>query len=198
MRSWYVLIALLSLMFGTIGFADAQIIDAWSFGTLPSDGVVSGQAGTTVGWGYTLQNESPTYWLFGFDVQPDKPFQHGLGSNAPFDFPVLAPGTSVSVPYDGLVGLVNLQWDADAPVGFVNSGVFTLTSYWYDGDPFVDGNLVGPAGTRQSPYSAVVNPTISTPEPGPAALMFGLVIPFIGWAYWHRFRHKQGRIINRL
>lgn len=54
--------------------------------------------------------------------------------------------------------LVDLTWDANAPPGFVNSGNFILTSYYYDADPYNGGNFVADAGTQQAAYQAGVTP----------------------------------------
>ena len=155
--------------------------DTWKFSISPQSGNISGQAGSTIGWGYNLENDSSMYWLLAFDVRSDTPFQYGTASSNPFDYPVLAPGTTVSTPYDGNVGLADLTWDVDAPINYVNSGSFIITSGWYDGDPFNGGNLVGDAGTKTAFYSATVVST--TPEPsslvtlliGSSLLVFNLV-----------------------
>ena len=98
---------------------------------------------------------------------------NGTLTSDPFDFPALAPDTAVTVPYTGDAGLADLTLDPDAPVGLVNSGNFTVTSYYYDGDPFAGGNVIGPAGTRQAAYQATVVSAASpaVPEPGPVALL---------------------------
>jgi hypothetical protein len=46
-----------------------------------------------------------------------------------FDFPVLGRGDAVTEAFDPVysIGLFELLWDASAPVGFVNTGEFTLS-----------------------------------------------------------------------
>lgn len=61
--------------------------DIYTFSPLPADGNIAGAPGSTIGWGYSIHNESSTHWLattglnagsFG-DATP----------NAIFDFPIL-------------------------------------------------------------------------------------------------------------
>ena len=50
----------------------------WTASTLPPDGVVSGPAGSTVGWGYHIENDNLEHWLVltGISADPfDDPFQ---------------------------------------------------------------------------------------------------------------------------
>src|ERR1035437_6525673 len=93
------------------------------FTLLPADGNVFGSPGSTVGWGYSLANNDPTNWFLTILLNSDS-FANGTPSLL-FDFPIVAPGATVSVPYDpGTAGLYELTWDIGAPVGFVNSGNF--------------------------------------------------------------------------
>ena len=140
----------------------AQDAGSYTFAVTPAS--ISGPAGSTIGWGYTLTNDSTQYWLLGFDVQSSSPFLHGTATTNPFNYPLLAPGGSLTVTYDGIVGLADLTWDSNAPAGFTNSGEFTLTSYFYDGDPSVGGNPVGGAVTRSSTYLATVSAPATVPE----------------------------------
>jgi hypothetical protein len=87
-----------------------------------------------------------------------------------FDFPIVAPGETVTETFDAAVsqGLYQLTWNADAPVAFVNSGDFTVTADWYNGNPFGSGTPIdGLTGVSLSqPYSATVGAsTFATPEP---------------------------------
>lgn len=151
----------------------------WSFATLPTNGAVSGQAGTTVGWGYNISNADPLLWLSvtGFSADP---FLNGVPDGSIFDFPVIAPSSTVSVAYDGIHGLYQLTWDAAAPTGFVNSGTFVLSGAWYDGDPFGAGIFVSDAADRSATYAAkvVAAPTSNVPEPTTLILLASGVLGF--------------------
>ncbi len=128
-------------------------------------------AGVTSGWGYSLNNQSSSLWLVTTDLSADT-FQYAV-PDLVFDFPDLAPSTSVSIPYDPIAatGLFAIKWDANAPPDFVNSGAFILTAQWWSGDPLHGGTLVGPAPLATVPYSVSLN---TVPEPatlGPVGLM---------------------------
>ena len=86
------------------------------------------EAETPLGWGYTFVNNSATDWLFVTDVSADTPFLHGISTANPFDNPVLPPTSSITEGYNGAVGLADLTWDSDTPVGFTNSGNFITTA----------------------------------------------------------------------
>ncbi len=146
----------------------AQAISIWSFDLFPSGGAVSGPAGSTVGWGYSITNPDPADWLVLSTIDAD-PFLNASPSVL-FDFPIVAPLTAISVAYDpGVAGLYELTWDAGAPGGFTNFGSFLVTADWYDTDPFLGGTVIG-TSERIAAYSATVAST-SVPEPSTLALM---------------------------
>lgn len=141
----------------------------WTAATLPYSGVVEGPAGTTVGWGYEIANEDGARWLMLTGVSAD-PFQYGTPI-ALFDLPVLAPGALVSTPFDGLAGLYGLNWDLDAPDGFINVGNFILTGEWWSGDPLAGGQFLEQAETLALAYSAMVTQQGEVPLPSSALLL---------------------------
>jgi hypothetical protein len=104
--------------------------------------------------------------------------------NLLFDFPEVAPGATVTEAFDPVngIGIYELQWDPSAPVGFVNSGDFTLSGQWYDGDPFNGGNYVADATDTLLPYSATVTGSVSSvPEPLSCLLLASGIVAIIGW-----------------
>src|ERR1035441_834745 len=115
------------------------------FTLLPSDGNVSGAPGSLVGWGYALTNTDSSNWFMATNLNSDS-FSNGTPTPL-FDFPILAPGAVATEAFDSVnsVGLYELQWDSSAPVGFVNSGDFTLSGEWWDGDPFNGGSFIADA-----------------------------------------------------
>lgn len=139
----------------------AHAIPDWSFDTIPAGGDVEGPPGSTVGWGYTLTNPDPESFLALTGLTHD-PVANGAPL-ALFDFPIVPPLETLSVPYDGVNGLFQLTWDATAPVGFTNGGVFVLSADWYNGDPLAGGTLVEAAPDRNAPYSATVARPVSEP-----------------------------------
>jgi hypothetical protein len=147
----------------------------FTFAVLPAGGAVAGPAGSTVGWGYDITNPSATDWLELLSVNAD-PFVNGTPLNI-FDLPILAPLATRTVPYDGINGLYELTWDAGAPAGFVNSGVFVLTAQFWDGDPLAGGTLIGPANDQSDDYAATVTGGVA-PEPATMLLVGSGLIAF--------------------
>lgn len=134
------------------------------FALLPADGTIAGAPGSTIGWGYTIANDTDL-WLELTGLTSD-PFQHASADASLFDFPILSPFTTLSVPYDpgAFAGLFQITWDPTAPDGFTNAGVFTLSMAFWDADPFLGGNFeIAPDQTAA--YSATVVNT-AVPEPG--------------------------------
>lgn len=124
----------------------------WSFSTNNT----AGAPGATVGWGYTITNFDSVNWLSLTGLSVD-PFIHGTPQLL-FDYPAIAPGSSLSVSYDGINGLYQFTWDSNAPLGFTNSGQFTLSADWYNGDPFAGGSFIDVAPERSASYTATVVP----------------------------------------
>ena len=146
--------------------ASAMAADIYTFNLLPADGAIAGLPGSTIGWGYSIENQSSSLWLITAGLDGGV-FQHGT-PNLIFDFPDVAPGGTVTVPFNAITsaGLYELTWDASAPSGFVNSGRFLLDAQWWDGDPFSGGNFVSNAPTASQFYSATV-----VPEPGTSSVV---------------------------
>src|ERR1035438_405625 len=129
--------------------ASASTID---FILLPSDGAVSGPPGSIVGWGYSITNNTLTDWFRTTALNSDS-FSNGTPILL-FDFPSVAPGVAIPVPFDSGTGagLYELIWDVGAPAGFVNSGNFVLSGEWWDGDPLNGGNFLFSEPDINLPY----------------------------------------------
>lgn len=171
---WLMGVAAVLLWMSTSAYA----ISDWTLDLLPASGNVAGPAGSAVGWGYTITNLDSLNWLVLGGLTSD-PFANGTPTLL-FDFPIVAPGGTASVAYDGVTGLMELLWDVGAPMGFVNSGLFTASADWYDGDPFGGGNFLGAALDKNAAYSATVT---VVPEPTTAVLL-GLGLG--GLALWRK------------
>jgi len=83
-----------------------------TFELLPGNGAIDGEAGATIGWGYTVTNQSE-FWLELTNVDAD-PFEHAIADASLFDYAIIAPGDTHTVIYNAatLEGLYQLTWDA--------------------------------------------------------------------------------------
>lgn len=161
------------LLLATLLIAAPQAwADSWTFSLNPPGGAISGAPGSTVGWGYTVTNQSVTNWLVLSGLNAD-PFLHATPDASLFAFPIIAPGATFAVVYNPttLEGLFQITWDATAPVGFTNIGVFVLTGQFWDADPLAGGNFVSLALDLTAGYSAAVSVPATTPVPEPATLL---------------------------
>ena len=110
---------------------------------LPSTGTAGADPGQTAGWGYEVTNDDPGYWLVLTGLTVTTPFAYGTVNDLIFDYPILAPQTSVTQNWlQGSAGLLEFTWDLTAPAGFVNTGVFTIAAELWDADPFLGGQFV--------------------------------------------------------
>jgi hypothetical protein len=159
--------------------------DSFTFSTDPGSGTVSGDPGTTVGWGYSITNDSSTDWLVIIAVSTTQDFSDGTADSSIFDFPIIAPGQTDTTPFSiaGGTGLYQLAWNPDAPAGAINSGLFDLTGIFCS-----DASFDGCSDTtvdQFSPYQALITTSTTAPEPSSTVLLFaGLLIVFLGRAYF--------------
>jgi len=171
----------------TLCAAPAFADSTYTFSLLPTSGEISGPAGTPIGWGYSITNDSSVLWLVTVNLT-SSPFADGTADASPFDFPILAPDTTATLMFDPIAdtGLFALTWDGTAPLGFTNTGVFTLSAQFWSGDPFTTGTFLEDAPDETAAYSATVGPATTPPPTAPepasalllatgiAALAFGL------------------------
>jgi hypothetical protein len=145
--------------------------DVYTFTTIPSDGNIFGAPGSTIGWGYSVTNESTTSWLLATKLGADS-FEYGTPTPL-FDFPEVAPGATVTESFDpiGLTGLYQDVLNAGTPKASMDSGNFVLSAQWFNGDPFNGGTFIANAIDTSAAYSASVTSTNTVPEPGSAFLV---------------------------
>lgn len=169
-------VALMSLATAVLLLPLSVCAGSFSFTLVPVSGDISGPPGSTIGWGYTLTNDT-ALWIQPMGVSADA-FLNGT-PNVLFDFPAVAPGSFVTLNFSLVAtgacsfppcGLYSLTWDTTAPVGFVNSGSFIVSSDFYSGDPNNGGTDLGPAPDASAAYSATVTGS-GTPEPSSLTLM---------------------------
>jgi hypothetical protein len=104
---------------GLIGACAANPSPVFTFNTVPSSGDISGAPGQTIGWGYSITNEDSADYLVLTNLDSGT-FLNGAASGL-FDFPIVAPGQTVTENFDALLsqGLYELTWHSDAPDAFV-------------------------------------------------------------------------------
>jgi protein-disulfide isomerase len=140
--------------------------DTYTFSLVPASGDISGAPGATIGWGYSITNDSTSDWLLATNLNADS-FSYGTPILL-FDFPEVAPGATVTELFDpvAMTGLYEDVLNSSAPNGSVDSGDFDLSAAWYNGDPFNGGTFIADAVDIEAPYSATVGTgTSSMPEP---------------------------------
>ena len=159
----------------------AMAADIYTF-TVPDSVTVASPAGSVTGWGYTIQNGSSTNWLVTTGLTAGT-FQYAT-PDLLFDFPDVAPGATVTVPYDPLTpaGLYQIAWNTNAPGGYVNSGNFVLSAQWWNGDPLAGGRFQFAAPDSSQPYNA----TAASPEPGTITLIALPLLVFGVMGVWRR------------
>jgi hypothetical protein len=151
--------------------------DIYTFSVIPADGNISGAPGATIGWGYSITNESTTDWLLATNLDADS-FAYGTPMLL-FDFPEVAPGATVMEAFDpiGGTGLYEDILNASAPPGSIDSGNFVLSAQWYDGDPFNGGHLIADAIDSSTAYTATVSGGASSaPEPDSVLLLLTALV----------------------
>lgn len=147
----------------------------------PADGNLAGDPGQTVGWGFTIVDD--TFWLTvagtGFcttfntstdslPCQPANLVPHGTYTDfTQFNFIDVAPGVpdTSQQTFDPIaqVGAGSFQIDANAPLGLL-SGVVVIDVLLFDGDPLTGGNFSSEEFITAPATVDVV------PEPNTAAL----------------------------
>lgn len=145
----------------------------WTFDTIPADGALSGSVGDTVGWGYVVTNDDSRFLQFDGLSSPTS----SLASLTDlFDFPTLAPFSSLTVPYSaGTAGL--------AEALLLSAGTeddplfkFTVTASFYEDSPLADPSQ-SPLETASldAGASLTVRDAVQVPEP-PAVILLALGI----------------------
>src|SRR5437879_13852784 len=101
-----------SLILGLLLATHAARADTFSFITQPNPGNVSGVAGSTVGWGYSITNNSASNSLVLTGIDSDLFLAvDGVPDASPFVFPILTPLQPITQQYDPLNGLFQFTWN---------------------------------------------------------------------------------------
>ncbi|HKW99166.1 MAG TPA: PEP-CTERM sorting domain-containing protein [Bryobacteraceae bacterium] len=157
--------------------------DSLTFKVIPPD--VSGPAGTTVGWGFSITNAITSADFLDISGIDSNLFSsaNGTPDASIFPFPNLAPGDTATQLYDpvGQLGLFQFKWNSGLSVGTTESGQFRLLGAFCD--PAVDqfcaeDNTVASAVLASVGYSATVSPSGVAAVPEPSSV--GLLLAGIG------------------
>jgi hypothetical protein len=160
-----------SLILGLLLVTHAARADTFSFLTDPNPGNVSGIAGSTVGWGYSITNNSASNSLVLTGIDSDLFLAaDGLPDASPFLFPILAPLQTLTQQYDPLNGLFQFTWNPGVPVGTTETGSFTVFAQFCDNA--TPSNCVD-AVPESAAYTATVisNFPAAVPEPSSFLLL---------------------------
>jgi PEP-CTERM motif len=150
------------LMMGAAAHAESITLS-----TLPASGAVSGTPGSTVGWGYTLTNNSAANFFISESIDSSLFLSaNGTPDASIFDFPTLAPLQTVSLAYDplNLLGLFQFTWNTNVPVGTTETGNFMVFGQFCS-DP-TNLSTCGNVVTGSASFTATVtSPVAAVPEP---------------------------------
>src|SRR5580658_6838123 len=114
----------------------ARADDTFTFTTEPDPGDISGTAGSTVGWGYSITNNSSTDYLILDSVAASVFPADDTPDSTIFDLPIVAPGGIAMESYvydmsdpESSIGLFQFTWAADPMEGESPiTGDFTVTA----------------------------------------------------------------------
>ncbi|WP_182162710.1 hypothetical protein [Rugamonas brunnea] len=166
----------------------------FTFSATPSGGSITGQPGQLTGWGYDIGNTDTVDWFVPTALSASS-FSIGLPDASYFDFPILAPGASASRAFDAatLAGLFGLQVFTFATPGQSDSGVFTLSGEWWDGDPLAGGSLIQAATAVTAPFGVQIPTAPALPVPA-TALLLATGLGLMGSRGWWQRRACWGRL----
>jgi hypothetical protein len=166
--------------------------DSITLALTPGPGTVSGLPGSTVGWGYSIDNDSSDYLLVAnsyFCAGTENPLfttcAPSLGASTYNDFiannsTLIAPDTTGVESFDAGTnsGVGEYIIDSAATAGETDIGSLVVVYDLFSGDPFTDPSATQIGGDMDLTAAAeveVTGPTSAVPEPGtPFFLGLGL------------------------
>ncbi len=196
-RSNFLTVFLLSLL--VLGFAaHARADGSFTFTTVPNPGAVSGTPGSTVGWGYTLTNDSSTDYLVTLDVFGDVVLDSlGTVDTSIFDVPIVAPLGTVNESYDpanplNMFGLSQLFLDPGLTPGTTATGKFYIDAVFCDVTLTICNSTIE---TESSAVAITVTSPSGAPVPEPSSMLLLLSgLSGIGLCLWYRQRDSGWRV----
>jgi len=173
-QSWFSISLFAVLLFASSS-VEADTL-TYTFDVIPPSGNVTGAPGATVGWGYSITNNSSSEHLVTTALNAGS-FLFGTPLSL-FDFPIVAPGGNVTENFIATtMGLYQETFFSNVPPGSSDTGVFTLSAE-FCGDP-TNPSTCSAASNAMAAYDANVSAT-TVPEP-PTLLssgtgLFGLLV----------------------
>jgi PEP-CTERM motif len=166
---------------------------------IPSNGSVSGFAGQTVGWGYSIMNDTSFFLLINnsyfcgpggdpsFTDCTTNPFGPAFGVYTDYiaafnPFTEVPPNTTIGSPpfSPGTPGTANgvgeYKINLGTPIGSMDNGTIFITFDEFNGNPFDGGQ---PVGSDQISAKASVT-VVATPEPATFLLLGGALLALAG------------------
>ena len=143
----------------------------------PDSGIVAGDPGQTVGWGYTISNDS-VYWLWinNSDFTTNKDATWGTYTDSSYNHTPVAPAdgatpTVLTVPYSFAdnTGAGSFAISPSTPVGDFAVGQILFTYDLYSADP--SGGGLTPATSDSYSAAAAIQSASAVPEPSTYALL---------------------------
>lgn len=188
-RRWAIVcLAALALSGGAI--ADSL---TFSFQLLPGPDI-SGSPGQTIGWGYSITNNSQADFLQMDQLDPLRGFPVSWHPQLLFDFPLISPGVTFSEPFDPGTGtgFLELNLAPNAAPGEAGTQIcncqFAVRGHFYaPGDEVTQNNPLG-EGAGSSDYSASVG---VVPEAPSLWLLGSGVLLLVSWGWGGRRQYAS-------
>lgn len=148
-----------------------------TFSTLPSDGSVFGHPGETVGWGYSIENDTNS-WLVPMGLSANGILFGSL--NDVYDYGVVAPFSTTTIPYQFATpggagfssGLFEYLFPGATPVGLTQSGSFILQYQFFNDNPDINSSAAAIGSVLSFPEQAFSVTTFdAVPEPASGGLL---------------------------
>jgi hypothetical protein len=152
--------------------------DSLTFTLIPPD--VSGPAGTTVGWGFSITNSITSTDYLDITSLDSNLFlsTNGIPDASIFPLANLAPGETLTQAFVcnpiQSTGLFQFTWNPGVATGTTETGQFRLFGAFCDpaGDHFCATDLLVPSTVlAAADYSATVIPASGPPVPEPGSLV---------------------------
>ena len=166
---------------------------SFTFETRPAGGALNGNPGQQLGWGYSLHNTDTVSWFVPTQLSATS-FSLGILDAAYFDFPILAPDQVAGADFDAalLQGLYGVLLSAGATAGSSESGTFTLSGEWWNGDPSGGGKLLQLSDAVQAAFAVQVG-VAAVPAPATLPLLAAGALALLAFQRQHRDRRNEGR-----